>query len=284
MINRLEDFGGSGQRIVLAHANGYPPGCYRQFIERLTPHFSVQGYRHRALWSSVSPAHTDTWHNFSDDLITTLEATQFDPVWMMGHSMGGAISVLAASKRPDLFKGLILVDPVFMGTRAVLAMYLTPRSMLAKTPVVRKTLGRPDLWDTRQEAFDFHRAKRPYQGFSDEALWDFIHSGTGLTEGGKYGLAYSKHWEAHVYQSVPWVWPKLYKIKLPVLGLRGEQTYVLSQKHWYRWGRIQPQARLIECPGGHLLPMEKPESTARAVLEYMVEQGVLGDKVLAETA
>lgn len=195
MINRLDDFGGSGQRVVLAHANGYPPDSYRQFIGILTPHFSVQGYRQRALWSKAGPT----------------------------------------------------------------------------------------LWDTRQQAFDFHRAKRPYQGFSDEALWDFIRAGTELTEDGKYRLACSKQWEAHVYYSVPWVWPKLRKIKMPVLGLRGEHTYVVSEKHWARWGRIQAQAKLVECPGGHLLPLEKPESTARVVLEYMVEQGVLRGEDLVET-
>jgi pimeloyl-ACP methyl ester carboxylesterase len=275
MINRIEDFGGIGQRLILAHANGYPPGCYRQFINCLKPHFSVQSYRQRALWSKAGPAHTDTWHNFADDLIETLESTQSEPVWMMGHSMGGAISVLAAAKRPDLFQGLVLIDPVFMGNRAVLAMYLTPRSRMANTPAVKKTLGRPDLWDSQQQAFDFHRAKRPYEGFSDEALWDFINAGTEQTEDGKYRLAYSKQWEAHVYQSVPWVWPKLRKIKMPVLGLRGEHTYVLSNKHWQRWGRIQPQAVLTECPGGHLLPLEKPDSTAQAVLDYMVKQGVI---------
>ena len=275
MITRIEEFGGRGKRLLLAHANGYPPGCYKQFINFLSPYFSVQGYRHKALWSNAKPSPADTWHNFSEDLIETLEATQTAPVWMMGHSMGGAISVLAAAKRPELFEGLILIDPVFMNHLAVLAMYLTPRSKFATTRTVKKTLGRPDVWDSRQQAFDFHRSKRPYHNFNDEALWDFINAGTEQMKNGQYRLAYSKEWEAHVYQSVPWIWPKLSKINIPVLGLRGENTYVLSKKNWERWGRIQKQAILTQCPGGHLLPFEKPESTAQAVLDYMVEQAVI---------
>ena len=48
----------------------------------------------------------------ADDLVETLEATQAGPVWMMGHSMGAAISTIAAARRPQLFHGLILIDPI----------------------------------------------------------------------------------------------------------------------------------------------------------------------------
>lgn len=62
------------------------------------------------------------------------------------------------------------------------------------------------------------------------------------------------------------------KISLPVLGLRGETSDTLSRKAFARWRRLQPQADLRECEGGHLLPLEFPQGTADQVLGFLAQQ------------
>lgn len=271
MQQRLEDFGGVGATIVLAHANGYPPGSYRQMIACLTLDYHVVGYNHRPLWSDELPPARLDWDLLTNDLIETLQATQSGPVWVLGHSMGAVIAARAARRSPELFRGLVLIDPVFLPTRLVIAQALSSERRLIRQPMVARTLKRPNRFDDHAAAFAFYRGKRAFSGFSDDALMDYVRAGTRSIADGTLELAYAREWEASAYKSTPWVWPMLAQIKLPVLGLRGEDSNTLLPAAWRRWRRLQPHALLRECPGGHLLPMEHPEATARAILEFLAQ-------------
>ncbi len=269
MLKRLEEFGGSGAPVLFAHANGYPVGSYRQFIEALLPACRVTGFHHRPIWSPETPPARLNWKRFADDLIETIEHTQTEPVWMMGHSLGATISTFAAVRRPELFRGLILIDPVYMLRRRVAAMRLASQRRLDRLPLVSKTLSRPDHFASQQEAFDFHRAKRTFRGFSDQVMWDYIRAGTRPGSAGEFQLTFSREWEVAAYRSTPYVWGSIKKIRLPVLGLRGATSDTLSKKAFARWRRLQPQADLRECEGGHLLPLEFPRQTADQVLDFL---------------
>ena len=269
MQQRLESFGGSGESIVFAHANGYPVGSYRQFIEALTPHFQLIGYHHRPMWSrEMAPTHLD-WRLFADDLVETLQATQSGPVWMMGHSMGAVVSAQAAESHPELFRGLLLIDPVFITPEQLAQRRHLPQEVLDEIPMISKTLTRPNRFASQEEAFDFHRGKRVFSDFSDTVLWDYVLAGTRLNEEGEFQLAYAREWEAAAYRSSPEVWDTLAAIELPILGLRGETSNTLSSEAFALWGETQPTADLRTCRGGHLLPLEFPAETAAEVLNFL---------------
>lgn len=272
MQRRLEQFGGSGEPIVFAHANGYPVGSYRKFIAELTTHFQVTGFHQRPLWSPEPPPVRLNWKRFAEDLIETLDAQTAGPVWMMGHSLGGAISTLAAARRPDLFKGLLLIDPVFLLRRHLAAQALSTNASMDKRPMIAKTLTRPNRFVSQQAAFDFYRPKRVFQKFADDVLWDYVMAGTRADGTGEFELAYAREWEAAAYRSGPWVWPSVSKIRLPVLGLRGETSDTLNKQAFERWGKAQPQADLRECSGGHLLPLEYPQETAAHIIDFLATQ------------
>ena len=179
MQDRLETFGGSGDPLVFAHANGYPPGSYRQLLELLSAQSHVTAVRHRPLWGEPQPPSRLRWQMFADDLIDTLKATQEAPVWLLGHSLGAVVGLLAAAREPALFRGLMLLDPVFLPTRFVIAMALTPRSRLRRMPMIRRALSRPATFTDAQAAFEFYRGKRAFSGLDDDALRDYVAASTG---------------------------------------------------------------------------------------------------------
>lgn len=283
---RLEYFCGDGTPLVFAHANGYPAASYRRFLNRMPEHYEVYGYSHRPLWNDksepVAPIRAN-WSVFAQDLVDTLRQWTREPVWMMGHSLGAVVSLLAVVREPSLFRGLILIDPVFVPMRQALLMKLTPSALLRRTPLIRKTLGRPARFDNVQAAFDFHRGKRVFTRFSDEALWDYIYAGTRTvarddTKGDRgcddaVELVWSPEWEAAVYLSVPLVWPHLRRLQLPTLGLRGEDSDILTAAALQRWQQLQPSAQLLTCAGGHLLPLEFPERSAAHVIDFLQRSG-----------
>lgn len=274
MQQRLEDFGGTGAPVIFAHANGYPVGSYRLFLEELAAGYQVSGIHHRPMWSSEVAPYRLNWDCFTDDLLETVAALAQEPVWMMGHSMGGVVSLKAAARQPELFRGLILLDPVFILPDVAAARAQMPPEQVDEIPLVRKTLSRPNRFASRQQAFDFHREKRVFADFSDEVLWDYIRAGTRPTGAGDYELAYCREWEAAAYRSDPAIWDELPAVSLPVLGLRGETSNTLSPEAFDRWASCQPQADLRTLAGGHLFPLEQPAATAAVVMSFLAGQAV----------
>ena len=269
MQERIEEFGGSGPPVVFAHANGWPLGSYRVFFSHLLEHCRIIGYHQRPMWSREPAPERLDWRQLTTDLLDTVQATQSEPVWMMGHSMGAVVSLLAAARRPALFRGLLLIDPVLALRRHFLVRRLMPARMRDRMPIIAKTLTRPDRFASRQEAFDFHRPKRAFRVMSEEVVWDYVNAGTRRTESGDYVLSYGRDWEVAAYRGVLSVWSAMSRVKLPVLGLRGETSDTISPAAFARWARVQPHADLRECRGGHLLPLERPAETAAEVVSFL---------------
>ena len=112
--------------------------------------------------------------------------------------------------------------------------------------MIRKTLTRPNRFGSREEAFEFHRAKRVFSDFSDTVLWDYVMAGTRLNEEGEYQLAYAREWEAAAYRSHPEVWEALAMVTLPVLGLRGETSTTLSPEAFDLWGNQAVRKKTVK--------------------------------------
>ncbi len=274
LANGLVPVGGKGPPSVFVHANGYPLGSYRQLLTGLAGTIHITGMNLRPLWSSEQPPQRLDWHQFSDDLITALnarDAAAQGPVWMIGHSLGAVVAMLTAARRPELCRGLVLIEPVFFLPEALALLDGLSDAQLDETPMIARTLTRPERFDTQDEAFAFYRSKRSFAGLSDSVLADYVDASLVPNEAGSFVLAYSREWEAAAYRSAPDVWEALRSITVPVLGLRGESSDVLAAEVMGPWGDAQPQAELLTLAGGHLLPLEAPDVTASVIADF-VEQ------------
>src|SRR3546814_15741374 len=86
------------QQVFFAHANGFPSATYGKLFAALAPqyevaHLELHGHDPRF------PA-DDNWHNLVDELIHHLEQ-QPEPVWGVGHSLGGVLHLHAALRCPQ---------------------------------------------------------------------------------------------------------------------------------------------------------------------------------------
>ncbi|HKG53688.1 MAG TPA: hypothetical protein VKB04_05470, partial [Anaerolineales bacterium] len=55
------DLDGSGPPLHFLHANGYPPDCYRPFLELLQTQYHVFGMLLRPLWKAANPNQIHSW-------------------------------------------------------------------------------------------------------------------------------------------------------------------------------------------------------------------------------
>lgn len=273
------DFGGRGPALHFAHANGFPPGVYRSLLENLAADHEVFAVSHRPLWSEGRPEEElGHWDRIADDLVAFLDGVGRGPVIGAGHSLGATATLFAAARRPDLFRALVLVEPVFLAPGAAAFLAVAPAFATNRVPLVGATLRRRQRFSGVEEALRYYRDKPVFRGLSDAALRDYVEHAT-RPDGDGVRLAYPREWEAQVYRRAPWVWHRLRRIDLPVLGLRGAASGTLTAGSFRRWRKLQPRADLQEIPGcGHLVPMESPGEVAARIRAFTRSLGQASDR------
>ena len=257
--------------MVFAHANGYPPESYRTLLEPLSTSFRVLTVEHRPVWDAGPAPRTQPWTVYADDLLTTLERELDEPLFLLGHSMGAVIGMLAALKNPQRFRGLVALDPVLLPFNIWLPSQIL-RAVGKELPMVRQALGRPRHFDSHDAAFAFYRSKRPFQRISDDVLWDYVRAGHAPAASGGVDLRWTGDWEACVYRSAPSMFRRLGGLRIPMLGIVGRDSAVFRPESIARWRQAVPEVEVQTVEGGHLVPLENPAPCARLIEEFLSVQ------------
>ena len=97
--------------IQFSHANGFPAPCYKSLFDHLKNDFEIR-YIENLGHNPKFPV-TDNWASLVDELIQDIEQSATLPLIGVGHSLGGAITLFAALKRPNSFLALFFWIPLF---------------------------------------------------------------------------------------------------------------------------------------------------------------------------
>lgn len=108
------DLGGSGPPLLLSHATGFHGLVWEPLASGLGAHHHLWALDHRGHGSSGHDpdGRYDDWDRFTDDLLAVIDAlgaaSLLDPADLRGagHSLGAAILILAAQRRPGVFRSL----------------------------------------------------------------------------------------------------------------------------------------------------------------------------------
>ncbi len=268
------DFGGEGPLIHFSHSNGFTPACFQQVVAPLLPRYRVLGAHHRPLWPGSRPDEAWNWELIADDLLHFLDQVGVpDNIIGIGHSMGAIATMYAAVKRPELFKCLVLMEPIFLPP-VLLEMVEASPDALNELPLIRNTHQRRQRWASREEAFSHFREKTVFRRWSDDALWYYVNYALDESESGEVVLAYSREWEVQFYMRPPLdVWQKIPQITLPVLAIRGVESDALFPQAWKMWQDMQPHTVFVEIEAtGHMLLMEEPGKVAETMLRFLEGQ------------
>ncbi|MCK8503466.1 alpha/beta fold hydrolase [Myxococcus fulvus] len=268
---QLDDWGGTGPVLHLAHANGFPPGTYRQLIERLKPRFHVVTVRSRCLVPGSDPLSMRDWNDMADDLIGALRAAKLEGIVGVGHSMGGVATLLASVKDPSLFRAVVTLDPVlFSGMRKLVLDVLTLLGQRSRVPPASLARRRRAHWPTRELAYTVYRKKPLFAAFDEACFQDYVTYGLTEAPEGGFRLTIPREWEARVFETTPkGLWESLRSISVPTLVVRGQRTRTLAASAFAKARRVIPGVRLEEAPGGHLFPLEDPADCARRILVFL---------------
>lgn len=251
------------RQIHFAHANGFPSESYRKLFRSLEPDFSV-GYLHKHAHNPDYPV-TDNWGFLARELSDEIAETYSEPVIGVGHSLGGVLHLLAAFRDPGMYRALVLLDAPIISRMSSFGLKVMKRSgLLRRYPPASTTVYRRRRFGSREEAFDYFRAKRRFRSFDEDVLRDYVQCGL-ISDDDGYRLSYEPEIEAAIYSTIPDHLPSLKgRLSVPTFYIGGTDSYEA------RLARLGFMRRSFEVEfhfidGSHLFPLEAPLRTADVI-------------------
>jgi pimeloyl-ACP methyl ester carboxylesterase len=261
--------------IVFVHANGFPGGTYRLLHEE----WRQAGYDVLAPDKLGHDPHypvSSNWPQLRDELIATIDNADLgQPAHLVGHSMGGYLSLLVASRRPDLARGVVLLDsPILAGWRAHSVHMAKLTGLMKRVSPGKVSKTRRQHWPSEAAAKAHYMAKSTFTRWDPRVLRDYLRCGIEPAEGGGVRLSFRREIETRIYNTLP---HNLTEV-LRAHPLRCAVSYLAGtlSREGRQAGMAATRAlthnRIGWIEGTHLFPMEQPELTAKAVLEAIDAQ------------
>ena len=253
--------------IWFSHANGFPASTYRTLFGYLEPHYEVHAIE-RIGHDPHYPVDRD-WRGLTAELVDRLREQVAGKVWLVGHSLGGFLSLLAARQMPHRVHGVVMLDsPLIGGWRAPL-LRVGQRVGVDRwvMPMIDATRRRRRHWLDRADVLQHFLAKPAFARWDRRVLDDYVEHGTYARDDGSRELAFDREIEWRIYRSLPQS-PR--RSPVPVGFLAGTHSRELRQAGLAATRRLVGE-QLAWIDGSHLFPMEQPQVAAEAVLA-MIER------------
>lgn len=268
--------------LVFSHANGFPAGTYAQMLAPLRAHFDishVDAFGHEPRYP-VSRG----WPGLSRQLLDHIEArTDARPVWLLGHSLGGYLSVLAAAQLGPRVRGVVLLDSPLIGGVTAHLVKLGRRTGLDRHLMpLRQTLQRRTHWPDVDAVRAHFAAKPAFARWDPRVLSDYASAAT-LPDPLGRRLLFDREIEHRIYATLPTRSVQLaaQHVTAPMGFIAGRHSREVGQIG-LRATRARVGARVAWIDGSHLYPMERPDETARSILTMI--EGIRTEAVQRRTA
>jgi pimeloyl-ACP methyl ester carboxylesterase len=253
--------------IVFSHANSFPAAVYRVLFEAWrAADFEV----HALPMFGHDPRYpvTDNWPHLRDQLLDFIAARLSEPAFLVGHSLGGMLSLLAVSRRPQIARGIVLLDsPLVAGWRAQALRMAKATGLARRLSPGQVARTRRHRWPSHEAVHEHFARKAAFARWDARVLGDYV-GGAFVAEAGQWRLAFERDTEARIYETLPdHIGPRLrrHPVQCPVAYIGGDRSAEARQAGLAATRRLVGERFWLQ-PGTHLFPMEQPEATASTVL------------------
>lgn len=265
--------------IVFSHGNGFPASTYRTLLESLRQ----RGYAVSAIEKfGHDPAYpvTDNWphlvRQLADFAAQQKAARQDQAPILLGHSLGGILSLMCAARHPELARAVVMLDsPVLGGWRAGAVRVVKRTALMQRLSPAQVSRRRRDQWDDREAVYQHFLGKKVFARWDPGVLRDYVDHGTVDAEG-TWRLAFQREVESRIYETVPHNLDALLRrhpLRCPLAFIGGLQSREMRQVGGIDATARLARGRVMMMDGTHLFPMEKPLATAAAIEACVRDMG-----------
>ncbi|NIC41116.1 alpha/beta hydrolase [Aquabacterium sp. A08] len=267
--------------VVFAHGNSFPGGTYGVLFRGLR----ARGYTVKALDRfGHDPRYpvTSNWPHLVQQLADFVQAECADapgPLYLVGHSLGGFVSLMCAARHPQLagrpLAGVVMLDsPVLGGWRAKALQAVKQTRLIGALSPGQVSRKRRNRWPSAADALAHFAHKRSFAAWDPQVLQDYIAHGTQdevTPQGVQRVLRFDRDVETAIYNTLPHHLDRLLRrhpLACPVAfvgGTRSAEMQQVGMAMTYQLVGREPSARLQMVEGSHLFPMERPLDTAAAI-------------------
>lgn len=189
------DLGGEGPELLLIHGTGFHGRCWAPMAEALGRSFHVWALDQRGHGRSEHSADRayDDWSRFVDDLLAVVDHLGLERPFAGGHSLGGAVAILAEQQRPGTFAGIYAYEPIIIPPRLI--------SLAEGNRRLRDlALKRRNVFDSVAAARANFAGKAPFDRFEPAVLDAYLEGGLSAQPDGTVALSCPGDEEASVYE------------------------------------------------------------------------------------
>ena len=168
----IQEFGGRGRPLLLAHATGFHGYCYLPIADTLTDRFTVYALDYRGHGDTARPNDWQVdWKGYGDDALAAARAVAPDGGLIgFGHSMGATGPLMAAHRDPELFDVIVAFEPIVPPPSADAFDREPP-------PIVEGARRRRKSFGSFDEAIANYSSKPPMMSFDPEVLRLYVGHG-----------------------------------------------------------------------------------------------------------
>ncbi len=256
---------GDGPPLILLHATGFQPWLWHPIARTLARDYRIFApdfCNHR---ESDPEKGGLGWTILAEDIVRFCRALNLKKPFLVGHSMGGTILMIAHALNGLPASGMVLIEPILLPPE----IYRT-RIRVDQHPFAAKAIKRTNFWRDEREAMAYLHSRALFREWDAEMLELYVRHGMAAGEEGLQ-LACSPRREASLFmggiQYDPW--PLLAKVSCPVCLLEGQKS---ENGAFIDFDKIQSLIsdcrRHVVKEAGHLIPMERPGEVSRLIGEF----------------
>jgi pimeloyl-ACP methyl ester carboxylesterase len=255
--------------IVFSHGNSFPASTYRVLREDL----EARGFQVHAIEKlGHNPEYpvTSNWPHLVKELAEFANQVMVqtgEKPYLVGHSLGGMLSLMCASQHPEVAAGVVLLDsPVVGGWKASALQLAKKTNWIGNVSPGRISKSRRQHWPSVEAVVEHFQHKRAFAHWHPEVLHDYALNGT-QDDKGERVLSFDRDIETLIYNTLPHNLPSMLKRHPPkclvafIGGTHSREMKVVGSEMTHSIAK----GRVMWLDGSHLFPMEKPIATAAAV-------------------
>ena len=266
-----------GHPLLVSHATGFHGRCYVPMAAAMAGAAShpvhAIAFDYRGHGDTARPAGAVDWQRYGDDaeaMAAWLADRHGGPIDAFGHSMGGACLLIAAHRRPDLFRRLVVFEPIVFppegigpGERA--------DSDPSDSPMVAGARRRRAVFASHRAAIDNFAAKPPLSIFTPESLEAYVvHGFAPDPEGVRLKCSPDTEAETFATGARHDTWEHLPSIATETLVVAGMVQPMQPSSISRAVADRLPDSQYLQLDHmTHFGPMSHPDEIARIVVDFV---------------